>query len=109
MTLASVRRPTSAARSAAWKASPITYTPPWKYRTMWRGSIPAVVIFAGGTPPRAGAGPGAARGRRRERPEQPPLLADGAVEREGGMSQDRVEVVSLFGAHGDLPSVGIRP
>src|SRR4051795_11249900 len=51
MTLACVRRPTCEARSAARKASPITYTPPWKYRTTWRGSIPSTVISAVGTPP----------------------------------------------------------
>src|SRR5580765_5518169 len=55
MTLASVRRPTCEARSAARKASPITYTPPWKYRTTWRGSIPSTVISAVGTPPSAPA------------------------------------------------------
>src|SRR6266550_2922878 len=53
MTLAAVRRPTCEARSAARKASPITYTPPWKYRTIWRGSIPSTVISAVGTPPSA--------------------------------------------------------
>ena len=47
--------------------------------------------------------------RRGQLLEQPPLLADVAVERESVLSQDRVEVLSLFGAHGDLPSVGIRP
>src|SRR6266568_9145855 len=51
MTLARVRRPTCAARPAAWKASPRTYTPPWKYRTTWRGSTPSTVISAAGTPP----------------------------------------------------------
>src|SRR5580692_278786 len=55
MTLARVRRPTCEARSAARKASPITYTPPWKYRTTWRGSIPSTVISAVGTPPSAAA------------------------------------------------------
>src|SRR5258705_2283490 len=53
MTLAPVRRPTCEARPAAWKASPITYTPPWKYRTTWRGSIPSMVISAVGTSPSA--------------------------------------------------------
>src|SRR2546421_914058 len=51
MTLACVRRPTCEARPAARKASDITYTPPWKYRTTWRGSIPSTVISAVGTPP----------------------------------------------------------
>src|SRR4051794_19887332 len=51
MTLAFVRRPTSDARPAARAASPITYTPPWKYRTTCRGSIPSTVISAVGTPP----------------------------------------------------------
>src|SRR5690349_15372264 len=55
MTLACVRRPTCEARPAARKASPITYTPPWKYRTTWRGSIPSIVISAVGTPPSAAA------------------------------------------------------
>src|SRR6266480_2050084 len=55
MTLARVRRPTCEARSAARKASPITYTPPWKYRTTWRGSIPSTVISAVGTPPSSAA------------------------------------------------------
>src|ERR1017187_9821216 len=45
MTLAWVRRPTCEARPAAWKAAPSTYTPPWKYRTTWRGSIPSSVPF----------------------------------------------------------------
>src|SRR5258707_5234799 len=34
---------------------------------------------------------------------QPPQLADVAVEREGGLPQDRVEVLPLFGAHGGSP------
>src|SRR3954454_11143038 len=55
MALACVRRPTCEARSAARKASPITYTPPWKYRTTWRGSIPSTVISAVATPPSAAA------------------------------------------------------
>src|SRR6516162_2474225 len=55
MTVAAVRRPTCEARSAAWKASPITYTPPWKYRTTWQGSIPSIMISAVGTPPSAAA------------------------------------------------------
>src|SRR5215510_1600070 len=55
MTLAPVRRPTCEARPAAWKASPITYTPPWKYRTTLRASIPSMVISAVGTPPSAAA------------------------------------------------------
>jgi len=50
-----VRRPTCAARPAAWKASSRTYTPPWKYGTTWRGSLPATVISAAGTPPSAAA------------------------------------------------------
>src|SRR2546426_2770610 len=53
MTLACVRRPTCEARPAARKASDITYTPPWKYRTTWRGSIPSTVISAVRTPPSA--------------------------------------------------------
>src|SRR6266498_3969294 len=53
MTLALVRRPTCEAKSAARKASPSTYTPPWKYMTIWRGSIPSTVISAVRTPPSA--------------------------------------------------------
>src|SRR3954471_3185556 len=55
MALACVRRPTCEARSAAREASPMTYTPAWKYRTTWRGSIPSTVISAVGTPPSAAA------------------------------------------------------
>src|SRR6266567_2210633 len=55
MTLACVRRPTCEARPAARKASDITYTPPWKYRTKWRGWIPSTVISAVGTPPSVAA------------------------------------------------------
>src|SRR4051794_28992210 len=55
MTLAFVRRPTCDASSAARKASPSTYTPPWKYRTTWAGSTPSTVISAVGTPPSAAA------------------------------------------------------
>src|SRR6266576_3726858 len=33
----------------------MTYTPPWKYRTTWRGSTPSTVISAVGTPPSAAA------------------------------------------------------
>src|SRR4051794_19969072 len=55
MTSACVRRPTCEARSAVREASPITYTPAWKYRTTWRGSIPSTVISAVGTPPSAAA------------------------------------------------------
>src|ERR1039457_2127991 len=55
MTLARVRRPTCEARPAARKASPITYPPPWKYRTTWWGSTPSTVISAVGTPPSAAA------------------------------------------------------
>src|SRR5712691_1889670 len=51
MALARVRRATCEARSAARKASPMTYTPPWKYRTTWRGSTPSTVISPTGTPP----------------------------------------------------------
>src|SRR6266700_102568 len=52
MTVARVRAPICAASPAGWKASPITYTPPWKYSTTWRASIPSTVISAVGTPPR---------------------------------------------------------
>jgi len=53
-----------------------------------------------------GCGHGHAGGqwlRRGKLREQPPLLADVAVEREGGLSQDCFEVLSLFGAHGGSP------
>jgi hypothetical protein len=53
--LARVRCPTCEARPAAWKASPSAYTPPWKYRRTWRGSIPSMVISAVGTPPSVAA------------------------------------------------------
>src|ERR1022692_2538290 len=62
MTLARVRRPTYEARPAAREASPMTYTPPWKYRTTWRGSIPSTVISAVGTPPSAAAVTGISAG-----------------------------------------------
>src|SRR6266567_2220360 len=55
MTLARARLPTWAARPATWKASSSTYTPPWKYRTTWRGSTPSTVISAVGMPPSAAA------------------------------------------------------
>src|SRR3954447_8525649 len=55
MTSAWVRRPTSEARPAARKASDITYTPPWKYRTTRRASSPSTVISAVGTPLSAAA------------------------------------------------------
>src|SRR6266576_6395280 len=55
MTLARVRRPTCEASSAERKASPRTYTPPWKYRTVLRGSTPSTVISAVGTPPNVAA------------------------------------------------------
>ena len=53
-----------------------------------------------------GGGHGHAGGQRLRRGklrEQPPLLADVAAEREGGLSQDCVEVLSLFDAHGGSP------
>src|ERR1700730_4278484 len=112
MTLACVRRPTCEARSAAWKASPITYTPPWKYRTTWRGSIPSIVISAVGTPPSAAAVTVTSAGR-------------GCVEASSGSSR-RCSLTSLSNGKADcrriasrfsrcsvltedLPSVGIRP
>src|SRR5258708_7167280 len=51
MTLARVRRATCEARPAAWKAAPLTYTPPWEYKTKSRGSTRSTVISAAGTPP----------------------------------------------------------
>src|SRR5215813_9052217 len=53
MTLAPARRPTCEARPAAWTASPSTYTPPWKYKTTRRASIPSMVISAVGLDPRS--------------------------------------------------------
>src|SRR3954452_10905096 len=55
MTLARVRRPICEASLAARKASPSTYTPPWKYRTVLRDSTPSTVISAVGTPPSVAA------------------------------------------------------
>src|SRR6187455_2293621 len=106
MTLARVRRPTCEARSAARKASPITYTPAWKYRTTWRGSIPSTVISAVGTPPSAAAvtvrsaGSGWAESNSFS---SRPLLVDIASVGEGCLSQDCVEGLSLLGAHGGAP------
>src|SRR5260370_32653025 len=94
MTLAPVRRPTCEARPAAWKASPITYTPPWKYAAQ------------------LGCGHGHVGGwrlRRGRLPEQPSLLAHVAVEREGVLAQGCVEILSLFAAHRVLPSAGVMP
>ena len=42
-------------QAAAWTASPSTYTPPWKYRTTWRGPVRSAVISAVGTPPSSAA------------------------------------------------------
>src|SRR5712691_9216328 len=64
MTLALVRRPTCEAKSAERKASPSAYTPPWKYITTWRGSIPSTVISAVRTPPRAASATLTSAGRR---------------------------------------------
>src|SRR6266550_1091821 len=113
MTLARVRAPTCEARPAAWKASPITYTPPWKYRTIWPGSIPSTVISAVGTPPSVAAVTVTSAGqrlRREQRFELSPLLVDVGAGGEGSLPQDCVEVLFLFGAHGGSihPSVGIR-
>ena len=64
----------------------MTYTPPWKYKMTWRGSVPSMVISAVGTPPSAAAvtvtpaGSGCADVSSRE---QPPQLADVAVGGEG--------------------------
>src|SRR5450755_3433318 len=110
MTLAPVRRPTCEARLAAWKASPSTYTPPWKYKTTWRGSIPAMVISATGDAAQRGRGHGQIGGQRLPRYqllEQSPLLADVAVGGEGILTQDRVEGLPLLGAHDGSPSVGV--
>src|SRR6266704_338873 len=112
MTLAPVRRPTCEARSAAWKASPITYTPPWKYRTTWRGSIPSMVISAVGTPPSAaavtltsaGSGCAEASSRSRRRCSLTSLPAGKADCRRIASRFSRCSVLTE-----DLPSVGIRP
>src|SRR5712675_253035 len=91
MTLARVRRPTCEARPAAWKASPSAYTPPWKYSTTWRGSIPSMVISAVGTPPRTVTVTSAGSGCGQQLPQQSALLVEIDVGREGQLSQDRVE------------------
>src|SRR3954465_3959198 len=122
MTLACVRRPTCEARSAAREASPMTYTPAWKYRTTRRDSIPSTVISAVGTPPSSAAvtvtsaGSGWADPAPRKRPpgqrlgryrvtEQSPQVVDGAVDGEGRLSQDCVEGLLLLSAHGGSPSL----
>jgi len=62
--------------------------------------------LGGGDAAQCGGGHGHVGGQRLrggQLPEQPPLLADVAVEREGRLPQDCVEVFSLFGAHGGSP------
>jgi len=51
---------------------------------------------------------GGQRLRRRELLELSPLLVDVAADGEGGLPQDGVEALPLFGAHGGSPSAGIR-
>src|SRR3954462_428662 len=46
---------------------------------------------------------GGQRLRREQLAKQSPLLVDVAADREGGLSQDRVEGLSLLGAHGGSP------
>src|SRR5258708_2537794 len=112
MTLARVRRPTCEARPAALKASPITYTPPWKYRTTWRGAIPSMVISAVGTPPSAAAvtvtsaGSGCADAYSRvSRRSSLTSLSNGKADcRRIASRFSRCSVLTE-----DLPSVGIRP
>src|SRR6267378_3863578 len=109
MTLACDRRPTCEARSAARKASPITYTPPWKYRTIWRGSIPSTVISAVGTPPSAaavtvtsaGSGCADSNSRSRRRRSLTSLPAGKADCRRIASRVSRCSVLTQ-----DLPSVG---
>src|SRR3989441_5773926 len=111
MTLAPVRRPTCEARPAAWKASPITYTPPWKYRTTWRGSIPSMVISAVGTPPSAAAvtvtsaGSGCAEASSRSS-RRCSLTSRPAGKADCRRIASRVSRCSVLTE--DLPSVGIR-
>src|SRR6266567_5203999 len=112
MTLACVRRPACEARPAAWKASPSTYTPPWKYRTTWRGSIPSIVISAVGTAPSAAAvtvtsaGSGCAESNALScrRCSLTSALAGKAPCRRIASRFSRCSVLTE-----DLPSVGIRP
>jgi hypothetical protein len=81
-----VGRPTCEARPAARKASDITYTPPWKYRTTWRGSIPSTVISAGWDTAQCGRGHGHVGGQRLRRyrlSEKSPLLVDIAADGKG--------------------------
>src|SRR6266496_4176983 len=112
MALARVRRPTCEARPAARKASPITYTPAWKYRTMWRGSTPSTVTSAVGTPPSAAgvtvtsAGSGCAdvNSRSSRRCSLTSLPAGKADCRRIASRFSRCSVLTQ-----DLPSVGIRP
>src|SRR5439155_25764953 len=112
MTFACVRRPTCEARPAARKASPITYTPPWKYRTIWRGSIPSTVISAVGTPPStaavtvtsAGSGCADSNSRSCRRCSLTSLPAGKADCRRIASRFSRCSVLTE-----DLPSVGIGP
>ena len=68
--------------------------------------------LSGGHATQCGGGHSHAGGQRLRRGklrEALPLLADVAVEREGGLPQDRVEVLPLFGAHRGSPFDRIRP
>src|SRR5260370_35421322 len=107
MTLARVRRPTCEARPAAWKASPSTYTPPWKYRTTWRGSIPSIVISAVGTPPSAAAvtgTSGARAGPQNNHPASPPRPLGTMLTGEADLRTD----VSSFVALSVVPGESLR-
>src|SRR5215470_14219179 len=112
MTLAPVRRPTCEARPAAWTASPRTYTPPWKYKTTWRASIPSTVISAVGTPPSAaavtvisaGSGCAEANSRSSRRCSLTSLSNGKADCRRIASRFSRCSVLTE-----DLPSVGFRP
>ena len=86
MTLAWVRRPIWEARSAAWKASPITYTPAVEVQHDVAGFDAVDGDLGGWDAAQYGRGHGHLSGQRLRRgklPEQSPLLADVAVEREG--------------------------
>src|SRR4029077_2954309 len=90
----------------------ITYTPPWKYRTTWRGSIPSTVISAVGTPPSAaaatvtpaGSGRGEARPLSSRRWSLTPLSNGKAFCRRIASRFSRCSVLTE-----DLPSARIRP
>jgi hypothetical protein len=91
---------------------PSTYTPPWKYTTTWRGSIPSTVISAVGTPPSAAAvtvtpaGSGCAdvSSRSSRRSSLTSASAGNADCRRIASRFSRCSALTE-----DLPSVGMRP